>query len=93
MPRRVVAGREQRNAVLRCRSGRQSLVDDAEHLLRRAGIERCPGSRDGETHCASFVARREGVMSEQRQALGGRVAAGGQHVDERRMDSHAAARR
>ena len=47
-----VAGGEQRDTVLRCRSGRQSLVDDAEHLLRRAGLERRPGGRDGETHGA-----------------------------------------
>ncbi len=81
-----VAGGEQRETVLRCRSGRQALVDDAKHLLRRAGVERCPCGRDGETHGARLVARREGVMSEQGHALGGRVAAGGQHVDERGVD-------
>ena len=81
-----VAGGEQREPVLRRRSGRQALVDDAEHLLRRARLERSPGGRDGVTHRACLVPRREGVMSEQGHALGGRVAAGGQHVDERRVD-------
>ncbi len=39
------------------------------------------------------VAGRERVMSEQGQALGGRVAAGGQHVDDAPCGSRAAARR
>ena len=86
MPERVVAAGEQRDAVLRGRRGRQRLVDDAQHLLRRAGVERRPGGRDGEAHGARLVPGREGVMSEQGHALGGRVAAGGQHVDERRVD-------
>ena len=83
---RVVLGGEQGNAVLRGRRSRQRLVDDAQHLLRRPGLECRLGGQDGEAHGALRVAGGKRMMREEGQALGGRVAAGAQHVDDGSVD-------
>ena len=82
----VVAEREQRDAVLRARGERQRHLDRAQDLL--GGVRRQGRARgvDREPRASLGQAGRGGVVGEQREALDGRLAVLGEHVDDGGVD-------
>ncbi len=83
---RIVAGRQQREPVLRGRRGGERLVHDPEHLLGGVRLQRPSRGVDRESSGTLRVPRGQGMEGEQRQARRRRVPIALEHVDDRRVD-------